>query len=383
MHHPDVNKSPLSLEKMKSINNAYEIIGNINNRAIYHAEWQNNIPISSKYKKERIIEGNKDSAEEILDAYFDDILKEKWEDAYLKLTDSDKSIIPIEDFINWRKSVMQVYRIGAFKIKYLNTYRNCDYADKSYREIRNYTVTILELKIFEGTFNEEVTQKYVAFENGKWNICLGYSDLSQVIDKFKDIVDNQNRKQIAEENQIAQIQTQNYVEPAILRQKAFLELGQREISRSIRYARPLTLIAIHIKSLFEENEDLDGLTFSNYLANIEEIISHNIRDTDLLGKIDKETFAILLTETDMEKGNIALAKLHDILESSCQSKLEISSDISCPDRGILTEKIQEAVGRSRAEIPEEKEKSFDKNQKIGKYNLNDILGFNRGKMPRI
>lgn len=381
MHHPDVNKSPLSLDKMKAINNAYEIIGNINNRAIYHIEWQNNISASSRYKKERIIEGSKDFAEEILEAYFDDILKEKWEDAYLKLTDSDKLNITLDDFTNWRKSVIQVYRLGTFKIKYLNTYRNCDYADKSYREIRNYTVTILELKIFEGTFNEEVTQKYVAFENGRWKICLGYNDLSPVIDKFNDIMDNQSRKQIAEHTQAIKIQ--NLIDPALSKQKSFFELGQREISRSIRYVRPLTLITIHLKAIFAENEDSNGLIFNSYLASIEEIISHNIRETDLMGKIDNKTFAILLTETNIDKGNIALGKLQNILVSSCKSKLEISSDISCLDGGVLEEKIQEAVGRSMSGIPEKKEKSASKNQKIGKYNLNDIMGFNRGKMPRI
>lgn len=39
MYHPDVNKSPLAVERMKDINIAYGVIGDGRRRREYHIEW--------------------------------------------------------------------------------------------------------------------------------------------------------------------------------------------------------------------------------------------------------------------------------------------------------------------------------------------------------
>lgn len=38
-YHPDVNPEPSSLEKMKDLNEAFEVLGDLTNRRMYHQEW--------------------------------------------------------------------------------------------------------------------------------------------------------------------------------------------------------------------------------------------------------------------------------------------------------------------------------------------------------
>lgn len=40
-YHPDVNPEPSSLRKMKDLNEAYEVLGDLTNRRLYHQEWLN------------------------------------------------------------------------------------------------------------------------------------------------------------------------------------------------------------------------------------------------------------------------------------------------------------------------------------------------------
>ncbi|MEE8413363.1 MAG: DnaJ domain-containing protein [Dehalococcoidales bacterium] len=40
-YHPDVNKEPSSLKTMKDLNEAYEVLGDLANRRLYHQEWLN------------------------------------------------------------------------------------------------------------------------------------------------------------------------------------------------------------------------------------------------------------------------------------------------------------------------------------------------------
>jgi DnaJ-class molecular chaperone len=39
IYHPDINKSPLAAERMKDINIAYGVVGDIRKRREYHMEW--------------------------------------------------------------------------------------------------------------------------------------------------------------------------------------------------------------------------------------------------------------------------------------------------------------------------------------------------------
>ncbi len=38
-HHPDVNQEPSAAKRMVDINEAFEVLGNLNNRRLYHPEW--------------------------------------------------------------------------------------------------------------------------------------------------------------------------------------------------------------------------------------------------------------------------------------------------------------------------------------------------------
>ncbi len=401
MHHPDVNRSPFALEKMKTINNAYEILGDIERRRAYHIEWLERVPLVSRYRAERMNPSAKDQAEDIVEAYFGDLLNEEWESAYYKLTFSDRSRIPLTDFIEWRQAVSLVFRIGSFRLKYFSGYKDCDYAGEVYSEIRHYSVTVSEMNIESGTVSEETTQKYVAYDHGSWKICLGYSDLSPVILKFRQIAESKA------ENKAEKIEDEAYSEAGILMdadtrvlsRKGFLALAEHEIMRSKRYEGPLTMITVGMADANQKKHDSDHETaretaretdqdlFMMAVIHTIETIRCNTRETDLVGRWNKTRLAIILTETALESAAVVFDKLLALIQTCAQGRFDLYAGISKLNEKLedvaLFDLIEEAFSAAPKRIIKESKAETEADPKIGKYNLNDILGFNRPKMPRV
>ena len=120
IYHPDVNKSPLAVERMKDINIAYGVIGDSRKRKEYHIEWMKLNAVkpftSTILNKERPQQNTKpdpvreakkeeEAATRALDDFFCETVNERWEQAYHKLTQIDIENIPVEDFLEWKKAV--------------------------------------------------------------------------------------------------------------------------------------------------------------------------------------------------------------------------------------------------------------------------------------
>lgn len=382
MHHPDVNRSPFALEKMKMINNAYEILGDAAKRGLYHAEWLKNMPMSNRFREDSLAATHdSDAAKDILDSYFTDLVNERWDNAYLKLTVSDRERIPLIDFVEWRKAVAKVYKIGSFDLKYFSSYNDCDYLEKVYSEIHHFSATIREMKITSSTVSEETSQKYVAFDNGNWRICLGFSDLSPIILKFKHQAEMRKKIEAGEAYQESDFLMDT--DTGVLSRDGFIALTDHEILRSKRYKGPLTLIVVRMIATIEKRSDIDFDSCMMAAFHVIEAVRSNIRETDLIGIWEKNAFAIVLIETALENGSITLDKLLQLMKECGQGRLDIYTGITKLKLGAAKEVIEGAFKKSILRTQLTNDKSATSNPKIGKYNLNDILGFNRPKMPKI
>lgn len=389
MYHPDVNGDRAATEQMKLINIAYNTIGNPRKRRDYHKEWlechngkiENGLeniypPVknekSAAEKFNEAAKAEEELARGVLEGFFDDLIKEQWEKSYRKLTAADNRNIPLEEYIEWKRIVSQLYKLGNYKIDYFSTYENCEYAGGSYPKILHFSVTLTEMEIVTGKVNQEQTQKYVALDGGEFKVCLGYSDLKPSIRKFKYLAQalpRTNRDEII-------AKALDSIDPltGIYSRRGFIEQAEKELIRSSRYGNPLTLATVEIRPEKDKNEvfseEKDGM-----ISLISETLSGNIRKTDIIGRCGDTAIAVLFTETKIEKAKSITIRLLESIEGEealrCGIYWACSAFISGDAEELLSETLSQAVL---------KEKTGGESagiKKLGKYELSDILDFNK------
>lgn len=372
-YHPDINGNPGASEKMKMINIAYNAIGSPKKRRVYHKEWEKNNrgPKESSFIQPGDEEDKgEEAAKMVLESFFDDLIKEQWEKSYHRLTAADRVNISIEEYTEWKEAVSRLYKLGNYKVDYFCTYENCEYAGVNYPKVYHFSVGLTEMEIAGGKVNQEKTQKYIALDKGEWKVCLGYSDLKPSIRRFKYLaktLPTVDREEIIEKALAG-------LDPltGIYSKKGFLEEGDKELRRTERYGNPLTLGVVEIRPT-----DRNSVKFNKekdiIISYVSETLSRNIRQTDIVGRCKETAFAILFTETESEKAKFIMQRLLDTIERDGPPDCELlwaADPLKGKDMGTLLDKtLNKTVV---------KEKVFaGTNKKLGKYNLSDILEFNR------
>src|SRR5206468_804419 len=96
----------------------------------------------------------------------------------------------------------------------------------------------------------------------------------------------------------------------------FLEFLDRELARSARYERPLSLVMLDIDRFKLINEDLGHLGGDYTLRELAGRIKGNIRKEELFARYGGEEFAVVLPETNAE-GAVALGeRLRSVVETT-------------------------------------------------------------------
>ncbi len=392
IYHPDVNKSPMAVERMKDINIAYSVIGDSMKRREYHVEWMKinaSKPFASTLltrekpsaAPDPIKEAKKEeeAATRVLDEFFCDTVNERWESAYEKLTVVDMENIPVEDFLEWKRAVSQVYKLGNYKITFFRKYTNCDYAGVIYPVIFQFSVGLTEMQTSTKQISEENTQKYVAFDGKSWRVCLGYTDLKPTIIKFKYLA--QALPKMDKDEVFMKAITKIDMLTGLYSLTGFVEQAEREMLRSQRYGNPLSLAVVTIKPVIESEEAPDENQLDACISYVAEILCSNIRKTDLLGRCNPSSFSILFTETKPEDAACALEKLLQLCGTDDYLQYEIYSACIPVYKGnmeqIIASALEKTVVRERERDEEWDEQSEHMRMKLGKYKLSDILGFNK------
>ena len=84
----------------------------------------------------------------------------------------------------------------------------------------------------------------------------------------------------------------------LFNRRHFIELAEREISRSTRYKRPLALLMFDIDHFKAINDTWGHNVGDAVLQKIALLISNSLRDVDILGRTGGEEFAVILPESD-------------------------------------------------------------------------------------
>ncbi len=97
--------------------------------------------------------------------------------------------------------------------------------------------------------------------------------------------------------------------------RAFGEALAREFGRSVRYARPLSVVVLdidHFKSLNDSHGHLAG---DAALRQLGALLRGNLRREDIVGRLGGEEFAVLLPEIDLAGARLVADKVRRIVAS--------------------------------------------------------------------
>ncbi len=91
--------------------------------------------------------------------------------------------------------------------------------------------------------------------------------------------------------------------------RGFIELGRREVERSLRFGHPLSALMLDI-DLFKQINDLHGhLTGDRILMGLTSRCAQELRQIDLLGRYGGDEFIVLLPETSLENACLVAERL--------------------------------------------------------------------------
>lgn len=110
-------------------------------------------------------------------------------------------------------------------------------------------------------------------------------------------------------------------------QKYFKEHLSREISRSRRYKRPVSLIMCDIDRFKQFNDTHGHLAGDKAIQTVARIISENVRTSDIVARYGGEEFAVLLIEAGFEQAQNVARRLKDLTDKAIDTAGRIKDEV--------------------------------------------------------
>lgn len=114
-------------------------------------------------------------------------------------------------------------------------------------------------------------------------------------------------------------------------QKYFKKFLEREIDRSKRYKRPLSLIMCDIDRFKQLNDTYGHLAGDKAIQTVAQIISENVRASDTVARYGGEEFAILLVEAGAEEVKSVAKRLKQLTDEALEIAGRIKGRIEHTD----------------------------------------------------
>jgi len=102
----------------------------------------------------------------------------------------------------------------------------------------------------------------------------------------------------------------------IFNKRYFMEMLEREISRSHRYRRALCLIIFDIDHFKNINDTYGHLAGDAVLRHLAGVVKNNVRREDMLARYGGEEFAIILPEVELSGARIIADKIRKLVEGT-------------------------------------------------------------------
>jgi len=100
----------------------------------------------------------------------------------------------------------------------------------------------------------------------------------------------------------------------VLARRAYFDVAQSEVARARRYAQPLTMLLIdpdHFRSLVDQHGEAFG---NEWLRTIAWVCRQESRNTDVVGRVGGEAFAVLLPSTELSGGLVLAERIRERMQ---------------------------------------------------------------------
>jgi two-component system cell cycle response regulator len=102
----------------------------------------------------------------------------------------------------------------------------------------------------------------------------------------------------------------------IFNKRYFMEMLEREISRSHRYRRALSLIIFDIDHFKNINDTYGHLAGDAVLRHLAGVVKNNLRREDMLARYGGEEFAVILPEVELAAARLIADKIRKLVEGT-------------------------------------------------------------------
>jgi len=102
----------------------------------------------------------------------------------------------------------------------------------------------------------------------------------------------------------------------LLNHRRLHERLQEELSRSLRYHHPMSLLMIDVDYFKRYNDTYGHQQGDELLRVLAEILQQNVRQSDIVGRYGGEEFAVILPETDKESAVVLAQRLCEVVAST-------------------------------------------------------------------
>jgi putative two-component system response regulator len=137
----------------------------------------------------------------------------------------------------------------------------------------------------------------------------------------------------------------------------FLNILTREIKRSVRYHKSISLALIDIDAFSVYNKHHGPLQADRTLTEIAATISKCVRDVDLIARFGGDVFAVILTESDASSCISAFKRIQDAIREHCSGDLTVSiGAATCPEDA---DNMDDLIGRAQDALKRAKGKGKD------------------------
>jgi diguanylate cyclase (GGDEF)-like protein len=95
--------------------------------------------------------------------------------------------------------------------------------------------------------------------------------------------------------------------------RAFFEWASREVERSRRFGRPVTLLYIDCDDFKSVNDNHGHAIGDEVLREVGQAMQRVVRDIDFVARVGGDEFVVLLAETDAAGAHVAVRRLQELL----------------------------------------------------------------------